>query len=41
MRSRVAMFMATGLLISVGSLIGSDSLSPDGSWGGRVKGAAG
>jgi hypothetical protein len=41
MRSRVAMFMATGLLISVGSLIGSDSLSSDGSWGGRVKGAAG
>jgi AcrR family transcriptional regulator len=35
------LFMATGLLISVGSLIGSDSLSPDGSWGRRLKGAAG
>jgi AcrR family transcriptional regulator len=35
------LFMATGLLISVGSLIGSDSLSPDGSWGRRLKAAAG
>lgn len=35
------LFMATGLLISVGSLIGSDSLSPDGSWGRRLKGADG
>ncbi len=35
------LFMATGLLISVGSLIGSDSLSPDGTWGRRLKGAAG
>ncbi|MDQ3609011.1 MAG: TetR/AcrR family transcriptional regulator [Actinomycetota bacterium] len=34
------LFMATGLLISVGSLIGSDSLSPDGSWSARVAGAA-
>ncbi len=34
------LFMATGLLISVGSLIGSDSLSPDGSWSARVRGAA-
>lgn len=33
------LFMATGLLISVGSLIGSDSLSPDGSWSVRVRGA--
>ncbi len=35
------LFMATGLLISVGSLIGSDTLSPDGSWSGRVRGATG
>ncbi|MBA2261290.1 MAG: TetR/AcrR family transcriptional regulator [Solirubrobacterales bacterium] len=35
------LFMATGLLISVGSLIGSDSLSPDGTWGRRLKAAAG
>ncbi len=35
------LFMATGLLISVGSLIGSDLLSPDGSWSARVRGAAG
>lgn len=35
------LFMATGLLISVGSLIGSDSLSPDGSWGRRLKSPAG
>ncbi len=35
------LFMATGLLISVGSLIGSDTLSPDGSWSTRVRGAAG
>jgi AcrR family transcriptional regulator len=35
------LFMATGLLISLGSLIGSDVLSPDGSWASRVRGAAG
>jgi len=35
------LFMATGLLISVGSLIGSDLLSPDGNWSARVRGAAG
>jgi len=34
------LFMATGLLISVGSLMGSDALSPDGSWSARVRGAA-
>ena len=33
------LFMATGLLISVGSLIGSDTLSPDGSWSARVRDA--
>ncbi len=35
------LFMATGLLISVGSLIGSDTLSPDGRWSARVRGSAG
>jgi AcrR family transcriptional regulator len=35
------LFVATGLLISVGSLIGSDTLSPDGSWSARVRGDAG
>ena len=34
------LFMATGLLISVGSMIGSDRLSPDGSWAARVRGGA-
>jgi len=34
------LFMATGLLVSVGSLMGSDRLSPDGSWSARVTGGA-
>lgn len=32
------LFMATGLLISVGSMIGNQQLSPDGSWSARVRG---
>lgn len=31
------LFMAAGLLIAVGTAIGNDSLSPDGSWTGRVR----
>ena len=33
---RARLFMATGLLMSVGTLIGDDRLSPDGSWSRRV-----
>jgi len=32
------LFMAAGLLIAVGTAIGNDSLSPDGTWTGRVSG---
>jgi len=34
------LFMAAGLLIAVGTAIGNDSLSPDGSWIGRVRRSA-
>lgn len=33
---RARLFLATGLLMSVGALIGDDQLSPDGAWSRRV-----